>query len=123
MPIRPRSRKNSSIDGKRSDNLRNDWSFAHLKQGDTLWGPHGYHRYPAKFIPQLVRCIIEEYSNKGALVGDPFLGSATTGVEALRSQRRIFGADINPVATLISRAKCAPLDPKRLERVCESLFE
>ena len=31
-----------------------DWSFAHLKREETLWGPHGYHRYPAKFIPQLV---------------------------------------------------------------------
>ncbi len=30
-----------------------DWSFARLKRSETLWGPHGYHRYPAKFIPQL----------------------------------------------------------------------
>src|SRR5262249_23847266 len=81
-----------------------DWSFANLKPSQTLWGPHGYHRYPAKFIPQLVRPIIENYSSPDALVGDPFVGSATTGIEALRTERRFWGADINPVALLISKA-------------------
>jgi hypothetical protein len=92
-----------------------DWSFAHLKTADTLWGPHGYHRYPAKFIPHLVRRLIDEYSTPHMLVGDPFLGSGTTGVEALRSNRRFSGIDINPVAVLISRAKCTPLPPESVE--------
>lgn len=92
-----------------------DWSFADLKPSQTLWGPHGYHRYPAKFIPQLVRRILDSYSVPEALVGDPFLGSATTGIEALRSGRRFWGADINPVALLISRAKCHPISPQTLK--------
>lgn len=65
-----------------------NWSFSELKRVETLWGPHGYHRYPAKFIPQLVRRIIDNYSVSGSLVADPFLGSATTGIETLRSGRR-----------------------------------
>jgi len=96
-----------------------DWSFAYLKQAETLWGPHGYHRYPAKFIPQLVRRIIESYSEPGALVGDPFLGSGTTGVEALRAGRRFWGSDINPVAILISQAKCIPISPQLLDSIWE----
>jgi len=95
----------------------NDWSFANLKRSDTLWGPHGYHRYPAKFIPQLVRPIIETYSEANNLIGDPFLGSATTGVEALRAGRRFWGSDVNPVALLISQAKCSPLEPRKLEKL------
>src|SRR5438128_5127410 len=91
--------------------LTEDWSFAHLKRVETLWGPHGYHRYPAKFIPQLVCRLIETYSDPGDLVGDPFLGSGTTGIEALRLGRRFWGSDISQVALLISRAKCIPLDP------------
>src|SRR5262245_50152955 len=91
-----------------------NWSFAELKRVETLCGPHGYHRYPAKFIPQLVRRIIDNYSIPGSLVADPFLGSATTGIEALRSNRRFWGADINPVALLISQAKCIPIPPKLL---------
>jgi len=105
-----------------------DWSFGNLKPSQTLWGPHGYHRYPAKFIPQLVRRLIESYSTARSLVGDPFLGSATTGIEALRTGRAFWGADINPVALLISRAKCNPVDPdesqrywRRLDRRLEDL--
>lgn len=91
-----------------------DWSFAHLTPTHTLWGPHGYHRYPAKFIPQLVRRIIDDYSLPDESVGDPFLGSATTGIEALRAKRTFYGSDIHPVALLISRAKCIPLEPAYL---------
>lgn len=98
-----------------------DWTFAHLKREETLWGPHGYHRYPAKFIPQLVHRIIEAYSAPNELVGDPFLGSATTGIEALRLGRRFWGSDISQVALLISRAKCIPLAPCALEKIWQKL--
>jgi len=99
----------------------NDWSFADVKRSDTLWGPHGYHRYPAKFIPQLVRRIIEAYSSKNDLIGDPFMGSATTGVEALRTGRRFWGSDVNPGALLISEAKCAAVHPQKLEKAWKLL--
>jgi hypothetical protein len=91
-----------------------DWSFASLGTSQRLWGPHGYHRYPAKFIPQLTRRLIDLYSERTGLVADPFLGSGTTGIEALRAGRRFWGADINPVAVLISRCKVQPLEPGRL---------
>jgi hypothetical protein len=101
--------------------MKRNWSFSELKRTETLWGPHGYHRYPAKFIPQLVRRIIDDYSVIGSLVADPFLGSATTGIEALRGDRRFWGADINPVALFISRAKCTPIPPKLLSVYWEKL--
>lgn len=91
-----------------------DWSFAELSRNETLWGPHGYHRYPAKFIPHLARRIINEFSVPGDVVGDVFVGSGTTGIEAIRSGRQFYGSDINPVACLISRAKCFPLEPEAL---------
>ena len=72
-----------------------DWTFAYLRRVETLWGPHGYHRYPAKFIPQLVSRLLERYSAPGYLIGDPFLGSATTGIEALRLNRHFMGSDIS----------------------------
>lgn len=98
-----------------------DWTFAHLRRVETLWGPHGYHRYPAKFIPQLVSRLIELYSAPGELVGDPFLGSATTGIEALRLGRHFQGSDISQVALLISQAKCIPIDPRMLSEAWQQL--
>lgn len=98
-----------------------DWSFASLKPSETLWGPHGYHRYPAKFIPQLVRRLIDCFSDQDGLVGDTFVGSATTGIEALRAGRRFWGGDVNPVALLIGRAKCIPLEPAALNAAWAAL--
>ncbi len=95
--------------------LSEDWTFAQVSRAETLWGPHGYHRYPAKFIPQLVHGLIASYSVCGNLIGDPFVGSGTTGVEALRLGRHFWGGDVNEVALLMSRAKCTPLDPATLE--------
>src|SRR5207245_10356342 len=100
-----------------------DWSFASLKPSKTSWGPHGYHRYPAKFIPQLVRRLIDSYSFPGDLVGDTFVGSATTAIEALRSGRRFWGSDINPVALIIGRAKAIPLLPQELDSVWTDLIQ
>jgi DNA modification methylase len=101
--------------------ISEDWSFANLTSAHTLWGPHGYHRYPAKFIPQLVRRIIDTYSTIDDRVGDPFLGSATTGIEALRARRYFYGSDIHPVAILISHAKCNVIEPQILSKAWKKL--
>ncbi len=103
--------------------LDDDWSFATLKPSKTSWGPHSYHRYPAKFIPQLVRRLIDAYSLPGDLVGDTFVGSATTAIEALRSGRRFWGSDINPIALIIGRAKAIPVLPEDLDRVWEKMVQ
>jgi len=96
-------------------NLDDSWSFEGLTQGDTNYITHGYHRYPAKFIPQLASRLINNFTKKGDLVIDPFMGSATTLVEAKILGRRSIGIDINPVAYLIAKAKVTPIDPIKLD--------
>ena len=61
-----------------------DWTFTDAKPSEKLWGLHSYHHYPAKFIPSLVHRLITSDSTPGASVGDPFLDSAITEIEALR---------------------------------------
>ena len=90
------------------------WSFADKTRKDTTYISHGYHRYPAKFIPQIVSRLVEKYSKKGDLVLDPFVGSGTTLLEAKVMGRNSLGLDINPVATLISQAKITPIKPSEL---------
>ncbi|MCL4393686.1 MAG: DNA adenine methylase [Chloroflexi bacterium] len=92
------------------------WSFATLTQKDTRYISHGYYTYPAKFIPQLAARLIEELSEEGQTVVDPFMGSGTTAVEALVHGRRAVGVDINPVAFLVAKVKATPIQPERLER-------
>lgn len=91
-----------------------DWSFKDLTQKHTNYITHGYHRYPAKFIPQLAEKLINGFSKPGDLVVDPFMGSSTTLVEAKILGRPSIGVDINPVAQLIAQAKVTPIEPNEL---------
>ncbi|NQT52456.1 site-specific DNA-methyltransferase [bacterium] len=99
------------------------WSFSDLTQQQTGYITHGYHRYPAKFIPQVAARLIAEHSQPGDTVLDPFMGSGTTLVEALVAGRKARGVDINPAAIIASRAKTTPIDPERLRVVLEAFTE
>ena len=103
-------------------NFDESWSFEDCTTKDTKYITHGYHRYPAKFIPQLARRLIENYTDKDDLVVDPFMGSGTTLVEAKILGRPSKGVDINDVAYLIAKTKVTPIEPKRLENESEDLF-
>ena len=98
------------------------WSFKDATRIETSYLTHSYHRYPAKFIPQLAAKIINENSLAGDLVCDPFAGSGTALVEAIVNGRRAYGSDINPVSVLIAKAKTTIIEPAKLEHETNSLF-
>jgi len=92
------------------------WTYSELTPKYTTYLTHSYHRYPAKFIPQLVSRIIEENSKKHELVCDPFVGCGTTLLEGLLIRRHTLGLDINPIAYLISKTKTTPIQPEKLQK-------
>lgn len=93
------------------------WSFYGCKPSDTGKWTHGYHRYPAKFIPQLVERLIDTYiSNGSAHVNDPFMGCGTTVVTAISRGLQASGTDINKVAHLVTQAKASPIQPDYLDK-------
>ena len=98
------------------------WSFKQLRRTQTSYLTHDYHRYPAKFIPQLAERLIKENSKSADLVCDPFMGSGTTLLEAVLNSRRAYGSDINPVSVLISRAKTTPIEPSYLKDQTSSVL-
>jgi DNA modification methylase len=102
--------------------LRDDWAFSHLSRAETNEMTHSYHKYPAKFIPQLARTLIEEYTDEGDFIWDSFCGSGTLNLEAFRTNRHSIGTDINPIAVLISRVKTIPLEPETLNTYNEEIL-
>ncbi len=103
---------------KHLDNVDIDysWSFSDKTIKDTSYITHGYYTYPAKFIPQLAERLIKEYSNKGDIVIDPFMGSGTTIVEAIVNNRIGIGTDINEIAFLLSKVKTTPINSNDLTK-------
>lgn len=86
-----------------------DWAFT---QADTTYLSHNLHPYPAKFIPQIPHYLIKMLSLRGETVWDPFGGSGTTALEALLLGRQAISSDINPIATVIGKAKTITLTPE-----------
>ena len=93
-----------------------NWSFVECKPSETGKWTHDYHRYPAKFIPQLVERLIDEYvSRKDAHINDPFYGCGTTIVTAISRGFKVSGTDINKIAHLITKVKSTPIEPDYLD--------
>lgn len=96
FPFQPRSDVAYSLAGARKDTITH--------------ATHTAHKYPAKFIPQIPSWAIKNLMPRGrGTVLDPFCGSGTTLVEAGRNGHKAIGADISPLAALMTRAKCAVL--------------
>lgn len=70
---------------------------------------HEFYRYPGRFSPDFARSAINAFTEPGCLVLDPFVGGGTTAVEATLAGRRALVADINPLATFVTRVKTTPL--------------
>ena len=82
-----------------------DWNFHSAQTQPHL---HALHPYPARFIPQIPRKAIKEWSEKGDVILDPFCGCGTTLLESVLLERSAIGIDNNEVAHLISQAKTTP---------------
>ena len=94
-----------------------EWSFEKTKPSDRGKWTHSYHRYPAKFIPQIVEKLMDEYieNTNQASINDPFFGCGTTIVSAISRGYQASGTDINKIAYLIAKVKATPLEPKIID--------
>jgi DNA modification methylase len=100
----------------KTKSIDSDWSFIEYKPSDTGKWSHNYHRYPAKFIPQPVEKLIDEYiQHKDAHINDPFYGCGTTIVTAISRGFKASGTDINKIAYLMTKVKSTPIEPKYLD--------
>lgn len=73
-----------------------------LSPSRRMYSPHGLYGYPARFSPFFAANAIEAISKVGDAVLDPFMGSGTTVIEAIRSGRSALGVDISPISGFIS---------------------
>ncbi len=80
---------------------------------------HGFHKYPAKFIPDIPKWAIEKHLNekKGKTILDPFCGSGTTLVEGVLAGHNVIGIDIDPLSLWISKVKTTSVDMTHLANI------
>lgn len=68
--------------------MRSVWAISTPKNGEKKYGKH-----PTQKPESLLERIVLSCTNKRDIVLDPFCGSATTGVAALRNDRNFVGVD------------------------------
>jgi len=69
--------------------MRSVWDIPTTKPDEKTFGKH-----PTQKPLELLRRIILASTNKGDLILDPFTGSSTTGIMALRLGRKFIGIDL-----------------------------
>ena len=99
----------------REINIDEYWNFGSSKE----YKMHALHAYPAKFPAFIASKAFAYAQNEGVnvnTVSDIFCGCGTVALEAKINGKSFWGCDINPVATLIARAKSATYDVNVLEQ-------
>jgi site-specific DNA-methyltransferase (adenine-specific) len=81
---------------------------------------HSLCSYMGSFPPGLPRYLIEQLTEPGDVVLDPFSGRGTAPLEACLSGRHGVGVDLNPLASMLTAVK---LDPPTLEETLARLAE
>ncbi|HMC78085.1 MAG TPA: site-specific DNA-methyltransferase [Vicinamibacterales bacterium] len=73
-----------------------------LGVADIITVPRVHRGYPAEKPPAVSEVLINQSTAAGELVADPFMGSGSVGVAALRAGRRFTGTDLNPQAVRLT---------------------
>lgn len=79
----------------------------------------GVHGYFTKQSWNVVREYIENFSQPGDLVLDPFGGSGVTAIEAMMTKRKAIHIDINPMSVFMVESLLAPVHNGDLQEAFE----
>lgn len=96
-----------------------DWYFEwDFKDYNPNIYSHGFHQYPAKFIPQLARKLLRVFTDRNSIILDNFMGSGTTLIESMLLNRKLtIGIELNPFACFMAKVKTTPIHPEILKNV------
>ena len=65
-------------------------------------------RHPAPFPVELPYRLIQLYTYKGDIVLDPFMGSGSTAIAALKSDRKFVGYDVDAEYIKLAEERITP---------------
>jgi hypothetical protein len=85
--------------------LAAEWTGSAWQSENTL---HQLAPYIGKTKSSMAAALVEEYSNVGSAVYDPFSGCGTFALEAWRTGRQVIANDVSPYARLLTRSKLFP---------------
>lgn len=112
--------KEKTNDEKYARRIDYSWDFRGEK---TKSHTHGLHTYPAMFIPQVARRLLQTYSKKNDTICDIFCGSGTALIESRLLGRNSYGIDLNPLAIFLAKVKTTEISQSKLQKEYFGLLE
>lgn len=93
----------------------NYFSYEHITKKDEI---HGFAPYPATMVPQMQNDIISIICKHKDIkkIFDPFMGSGTVIVEAIKRNIEVYGTDINPYSYLLTSSKVKKIKIEDLKK-------
>lgn len=82
-----------------------------VERDEKLMYTHGFHPYPARMHPAWARQALVHFPSKR--IFDPFVGSGTVALEALRCGAEFLGRDLSPVGLEIAWCRTRNWHPDR----------
>lgn len=76
---------------------------------DVLEFPRVANGYPTEKPVELLEVLVQQSSEPGDIVADPFMGSGSAGVAALKNGRRFAGSDIQARSVELTRERLLAL--------------
>ena len=111
--LEQKTEKDSSFGSNFKRRIDYSWDYS---GENTKSYTHGLHTYPAMFIPQVARRLLQNYSKKGDIICDIFCGSGTALVESRILGRNAYGIDLNPLAAFLAKVKTTDISPSKLNK-------
>ena len=98
-----------------------------LGVSDVITVPRIHRGYPAEKPSAVSEVLIKQSSLPGEVVADPFMGSGSVGIAALKAGRRFLGCDVNPEAVRLTADRLGQFGtghvPRDLPEVTHGLLE
>lgn len=82
---------------------------------------YGFQGYFTTQPFNVVSAYINNFSRKGELIFDPFVGSGVTAVESLRNYRKVSVIDLNPFAIFLTKTKCSYINIPEFNSMFENI--
>ena len=84
-------------------------------------GIYATHKYWGKKPPELCQTILENFSEEGEMIVDPFMGSGVMASLCRKNKRHFKGSDINPAAISIATMFTFPPEVSLVEGVFQKI--
>ncbi len=81
------------------------------------------HPYPGMMSPAVIEAVLDEYGAGVRTVLDPFCGTGRVLVAARNRGLHSVGVDMNPLATLIAKARLLPPRWERVGQTCAEIVQ